>query len=54
MRSFWNVTLWVAGLIAILGSLGIASLNLTILFLQVDMLMLSVGIICLLNAYLRR
>jgi len=54
MRSFWNITLWVAGVVAILGALGVASLNLTVLFVQVDMLMLGVGIICLLNAYFRR
>ena len=53
MHRFWNITLWVAGLIAILGALGVASLDLTILFVQVDMLMLGVGVICLLNAYLR-
>lgn len=54
MKNFWNVTLWIAGGVAILGSLGIANLHFSILFIQIDVLMLGVGIICILNAYFRR
>jgi hypothetical protein len=54
MRNFWTVTLWVAGTVAILGALGIARLEFTLLFVQVDALMLVVGLVCLANAYFRR
>lgn len=54
MRNFSTVTLWVAGTVAILGALGIARLEFTLLFVQVDALMLVVGLVCLANAYFRR
>src|SRR5262245_41584100 len=43
--------LWVAGVLAILGSLGIASLPLKVLFLQANILMPIVGGLCLACAY---
>lgn len=43
--------LWVAGVLAVLGSIGVASLPLKILFLQVNVLMPIVGLLCLAAAY---
>lgn len=43
--------LWVAGLLAILGAINIASLPLKVLFLQVNILMPVVGALCLASAY---
>jgi len=54
MRNFWTIMLWIAGAVAILGALGIARLEFTLLFLQIDALMLAVGVVCILNAYFRR
>lgn len=54
MKNFWNITLWIAGIVAIFGALGIADLEFSLLVLQVDVLMLGIGVICLLNAYFRR
>ena len=38
--------LWVAGILAVLGSIGLASLPLQILFLQANILMPIVGLLC--------
>ncbi len=54
MQSFWSITLWIAGAVAILGAFGIARLELTLLFIQIDALMLAIGVVCILNAYFRR
>ncbi len=54
MRNFWTILLWIAGAIAILGAVGIARLEFTLLFIQIDALMLAVGAVCILNAYFRR
>lgn len=54
MQGFWSITLWIAGAVAILGALGIARLEFTLLFVQIDALMLVIGIVCISNAYLRR
>lgn len=43
--------LWVAGILAILGSVKVASLPLKLLFLQVELLMPIVGLLCLAAAY---
>jgi hypothetical protein len=43
--------LWVAGVLAVLGSINIASLPLKVLFLQVNVLMPIVGLLCLASAY---
>jgi hypothetical protein len=43
--------LWIAGLLAVAGSINIASLPLKLLFLQVNILMPVVGILCLASAY---
>lgn len=43
--------LWVAGILAILGSVKVASLPLRVLFLQVELLMPIVGLLCLASAY---
>jgi len=43
--------LWVAGVLAILGSIGLASLPLKVLFLQANILMPIVGGLCLASAY---
>lgn len=43
--------LWVAGVLAILGSVKVASLPLKLLFLQVELLMPIVGLLCLASAY---
>ena len=43
--------LWVAGILAVLGSVKVASLPLRILFLQVEMLMPIVGLLTLAAAY---
>ena len=43
--------LWVAGIMAILGSINVASLPLKVLFLQVNILMPIVGLLCLAAAY---
>ena len=43
--------LWVAGLLAALGSINVASLPLKLLFLQVNVLMPIVGLLCLAAAY---
>ena len=39
--------LWVAGVLAVMGSIGLASLPLQILFLQANILMPIVGLLCL-------
>ena len=54
MQGFWSITLWIAGAVAILGALGIARLEFTLLFVQIDALMLVIGIVCISNAYFRR
>ena len=46
--------LWVAGILAILGSIKVASLPLKLLFLQVELLMPIVGLLCLAAAYASR
>jgi hypothetical protein len=43
--------LWVAGVLAVLGSVQIASMPLRVLFVQVEMLMPIVGLLCLASAY---
>ena len=43
--------LWVAGVLAVLGSVGIASLPLRILFVSVNVLMPIVGALCFASAY---
>jgi hypothetical protein len=43
--------LWIAGVLAILGSINVASLPLKVLFLQVNILMPVVGLLCLASAY---
>ena len=43
--------LWVAGILAILGSINIASLPLKVLFIQVNVLMPIVGLLALASAY---
>jgi hypothetical protein len=43
--------LWVAGVLAVLGSIGLASLPLRILFVQINVLMPIVGGLCLASAY---
>jgi hypothetical protein len=43
--------LWIAGLLAVAGSINIASLPLKVLFLQVNVLMPIVGALCLASAY---
>jgi len=43
--------LWVAGVLAVLGSVKVASLPLKVLFLQVNVLMPIVGLLCLASAY---
>lgn len=43
--------LWIAGVLAILGSVKVASLPLKLLFLQVELLMPIVGLLCLASAY---
>ena len=53
MQSFWAITLWIAGAVAILGAFGIAQLPFTLLFVEIDVLMLVIGVVCLLNAYFR-
>ena len=54
MKKFWTVTLWIAGTIALLGAVGIARLDFTLFFVQIDALMLAVGVVCILSAYFRR
>lgn len=44
--------LWVAGVLAILGSIGLASLPLKFLFLQANILMPIVGLLCLGSAFI--
>jgi len=46
--------MWVAGMLAILGSIGIARLPLGILFVQIDVLMPIVGLLCFAVAYVTR
>ena len=46
--------MWVAGMLAILGSIGIARLPLGILFVQIDVLMPIVGLLCFAVAYVSR
>jgi len=43
--------LWVAGVLAVLGSVKVAALPLKVLFLQVNVLMPIVGLLCLASAY---
>jgi hypothetical protein len=43
--------LWVAGVLAILGAINVASLPLKVLFLQVNILMPIVGLLALASAY---
>lgn len=44
--------LWVAGVLAVLGSIGLASLPLQILFLQANILMPIVGLLCFGSAFI--
>ncbi len=44
--------LWIAGMLAILGSIGLASLPLKFLFLQANILMPIVGLLCLGSAFI--
>ena len=44
--------LWVAGILAVLGSIGMASLPLQVLFLQANILMPIVGLLCLGSAFI--
>jgi hypothetical protein len=46
--------MWVAGMLALLGSIHVVSLPLGILFVQVDVLMPIVGVLCLAVAYVSR
>jgi hypothetical protein len=43
--------MWIAGMLAILGSINVVSLPLSILFVQVNVLMPVVGALCLAVAY---
>jgi hypothetical protein len=43
--------LWVAGILAVLGAINVASLPLKVLFLQVNILMPIVGLLALASAY---
>lgn len=43
--------LWIAGVLAVMGSIGVASLPLKVLFLQANILMPIVGALCLASAY---
>jgi hypothetical protein len=43
--------LWIAGVLAVLGSIKVAALPLKLLFLQVNVLMPVVGLLCLASAY---
>lgn len=44
--------LWIAGVLAVLGSIGVASLPLKVLFLQANILMPIVGLFCLGSAFI--
>ena len=44
--------LWIAGILAVLGSIGVASLPLKVLFLQANILMPIVGLFCLGSAFI--
>lgn len=46
--------LWVAGLLAILGSVGLVRLPLMLLFVSIDILTLIVGFLCFAAAYASR
>ena len=46
-------SLWIAGIIAVLRGIGLVELPLKIVFVQIDMTMILVGLICLFNAYAR-
>ena len=46
--------MWVAGMMAVLGSIHVVSLPLSILFVQVDVLMPIVGLLCFAVAYVSR
>jgi hypothetical protein len=46
--------MWVAGMLAILGSLHIARLPLALVFIQIDVLMPIVGLLCFAVAYVSR
>jgi len=43
--------LWIAGMLAVLGSIHVVNLPLGILFVQIDMLMPIVGVLCLAVAF---
>jgi len=51
MDRILNWSLWGAGVLALLGALGIADLTFSVLFLRIDALIALVGLICLANAY---
>lgn len=44
--------LWIAGVMAILGSIGLGSVQLEIAFLRVNVLMVVVGLFCLASAFI--
>jgi hypothetical protein len=44
--------LWVAGIMAILGSIGLGSVQLEIAFLRMNVLMVVVGLFCLASAFI--
>ncbi len=46
--------MWIAGMLAVLGSIHVVSMPLGILFVQIDVLMPIVGVLCLAVAYVSR
>lgn len=52
LASLQSWLLWIAGILAILGSIGLGSVLLEIAFLKVNMLMVVVGLCCLASAFI--
>ena len=52
LASLQSWLLWIAGIMAILGSIGLGSVQLEIAFLKVNVLMIVVGLFCLASAFI--
>lgn len=52
MTQLQVISLWFAGALALLSMLGIVSLMLKLIFIQIDVVQLAIAGICLANAYL--
>jgi hypothetical protein len=51
MNKLSSWSLWLGGLLALLGAFGVARLTFNVLFIEMDALPIFVSVICCINAY---